>query len=538
MAQDLSQTIQEGLAQTLTDLLGIDAKFQETTQIDRRDIQTSQLLKVNAEFEFDKLATVIKFIVPAPSASIVFNTMMGATDYDISQEIDDDTTDAMGEFVSNVSGSLVTAFNAKEIEELGKAKFHIQHKEVVDGASIENIDTIYRFLIDLDDQPITLFIEFTEEFLPFIEEISKAEPTPYKEEETPPEEEIVEEIIEDHTEIEEEIISKEPTITNAPEQEKESTSIEENESEEEIIDEETLKKSKKMKLIIIILGSLIGLIIIIFLVIFLMSSPEEEEMGKTEEIKTEMTENQEGTEQKEQQEITTQATKTLKKIDFDIKDIDIARLNGRLATLTKYEILTKEELEAQKIEENKRLIRLKKEEALKEFAKLNKEEPVKIKPQPKKEEIKPIQKKEMKQQETMMKKEIKSIPIKQIPKQPIIVKEVLKETPKEEVIQMEVKVPEVELKKTTPEKPEKLLFILTNSIKYTLFKSLVSKLDSTSARISMCNDNEGRTTILIGPFENMEQQTKMDQLIIDSNENITTTLTEFSQEEFNQRCDF
>ena len=542
MAQDLSQTIQEGLAQTLTDLLGIDARFQETTQADKRDINSSQLLAVNAEFEFDKLATTLKFIIPANSASIIFNTMMGASDSDVSEVIDDDTIDAMGEFVSNVSGSLVTAFNAKEIEELGKAKFHIQHKEVIAGDSLEDIDNVYRFLIDLDDKPITLFLKFNEDFLPFIEEITKTEPTPYPEEpvkEEEEEEEPIQEPTPENTKIEEEPIPNEPTIKDESTEKQEEETIDE---EDEEADEEQ-KKAKKMKLLIIILSSLIGLIILIFLVIFFMSSPEED-MEKKEEAPTEMTEKSEGKE-KQPEEITTKTTKTLKKIDFDIKEIDVARLNGRLATLTKFEILTKEELEAQKRDEAKRLERLKKEEELKEFAKLNKEEPVKTPPKPKKVEIKPTHKvEEPKKEIHVVKQEIKeATPVMEAPtpviqEEPAIEKEIQKETPKQEIINKEVTTPEVIVEKVVPDEPEKLLFVLTNNIKYNLFKSLVTKLNSSTTRISMCNDKSGRTTILIGPFENMEQQNKMDQLIKDSNENIETTLGELTEEEFNQRCDF
>ena len=535
MAQDLSQTIQEGLAQTLTDLLGIDARFEETTQVDRRDLKESQLLEVNAEFEFDKLVTTIKFMIPATSASIIFNTMMGAADSDIAKVIDDDTTDAMGEFVSNVSGSLVTAFNAKEIAELGNAKFHIQHKEIIDGASIENVDNSYRFLIDLNDQPILIFINFKEEFLPFIEEITKTEPTPYPEEETPevPEEEIekIEEKTPEVSEVpEEEIVSNEPTIKNVPKEEESSDT-----KEDEPLDEESEKKSKKMKLLIIILASLIGLIIIIFLIILLMGSSDEEEMEKTEE-KKEMVKNKQE-EIKKVPEITIETTKTLKKIDFNIKDIDIGRLNSRLATLTKYEILTKEELEKQKQEENKRLARLKKEEELKEFAKLNKEEPIKLPTKPIKEKKTTTHKKEQKEPVTIdQEKKEKTTPITLISEQPIMEKETIKESSiKENTNKKPNK--EVAIEKETPQ-PKKLLFVLTNSIKYNLFKSLVTQLNASSARISMCNDTEGRTTILIGPFKNLDEQMQMDELIKNSNENIITTLSELSQEEFNQRCDF
>ena len=541
MAQDLSQTIQEGLAQTLTDLLGIDAKFQETTKTDQRDIQDTQLLQVNTQFEFDKLSTVLKFMVPASAASIVFNTMMGASDYDISDTIDDDTIDAMGEFVSNVSGSLVTAFNAKEIEELGKAKFNIQHKEVINDESIEAIDTLYRFVIELDETPLTFFINFDEQFLPFIEEITKTEPTHHPEEEQPSlEEEKPEETIEDSNIIEEgtsedSIPDPESVITDdksdsGTKEEIENVAIEEENEEQE--------KSKKMKLLIIIISSLITIILILFLVFYFMGS-EEEDIKPEEQKIEQMGENKNEGKNTEQEEVKTTPNKTLKKVNFNIKDIDIARLNGRLATLTKYEILTKEELEAQKKEEAKRLERLKKEEELKEFAKLNKEEPIKIVPkaEPKKEESIPLVKEPIKTlpkpitpMEIKPQAESMQEPINEQPSPKVQVAQTIQPTLKE--------VNSIDTKEEEPQNPSQLLFVLTNSIKYTLFKSLVLEINSSTARISMCNDSDGRTTILIGPFENMEQQNKMDQLIQNTNNNIETSLESLTQEEFNQRCNF
>jgi len=527
MAQDLSQIIQEGLAQTLTDLLGIDAKFLETTKLDQRDIQNTQLLQVNAEFEFDNLSTILKFMVPAPTASIIFNTMMGATDYDISDTIDDDTTDAMGEFVSNVSGSLVTAFNAKEVEELGKAKFHIQHKEILEANTVENIDTIYRFVIELDETPLTLFINFDENFLPFIETITATEPTPYSEEEVSNlEEESIEEVSEENSTLEEETPETEtPDPESIITDEKKPEEVEEAEETEEL---EVDEKAKKMKLLIIIISSSIALLFIIFLTLYFTSS-EEEEIENTDPNIQLMEKN----DNKEQEELKVTPNKTLKKVNFNLKDIDIARLNGRLATLTKYEILTKEELETQKKEETKRLERLKKEEDLKAFAKLNKEEPVKIKQkeEPKKEEKKPI----IKQQELVNKEQV---PLK-VPELPPVAQAVSIKVEEAKAPQLEIKKePEIELEKVNEKQPQKLLFIISKNIKYRIFKSLVLEVNSKSARISMCNDTDGRTTILIGPFQNKEQQNKMDQLIKASNENIETSLQELSQEEFNQRCNF
>ncbi len=543
MAEDLSKTIQEGLAQTLTDLLGLDADFQETTKADRRDIQNYELLEVNAEFEFSKFATIFKFLIPAPSASIIFNTMMGATDYEVLKKLDDDTTDAMGEFVSNVSGGLVTAFNAKEVEGLEKAKFHIQHKEVVQGDTLEHIDNLYRFVIEIDEKPITLFIKFGEEFLPFIEEITKSNPTPFLENEPPqqeeeaPEEEVQEEEAQENSASNDEAkstqkspeASTEDVSKKNPKGTKKKSKKEDKKNEEDNHDSDTQVKSKKLKMIISGVSALLAFIILMLLIFSFTGSPEEE-LSPPPTLEAENTQTKE--EPKKEEEIKTTSVKTLKKIDFKIQEINIPRLNARLATLTKFEILSAEELKLQHQQETERLSRLLKERELIEFAKQNKEEPVKIKPVPKKQEtiIKKEVQKNIKQEKTVAQQETLKVQKKKETPPPMI-----EEPKKIAVIQKEEKQVKV-VEKEAPQE-QKLFFIVTNSIKYTLFKSLVQQTSS-NARISMCNDKTGRTTIYIGPFENEEIINKVDQLIKDSNQNISTRFNQFTQEEFNQKCDF
>lgn len=537
MAEDLSQTIQAGLAQTLTDLLGTDAKFKETTKADRRDLQNMQLLQVNSEFEFDKVSTVLEFFIPANSASIIFNTMMGASDFEISDVMDDDTTDAMGEFISNVSGSLVTAFNAKEVADLGKSKFHIQHKEIIGGSSLEDIENIFRFVIELDEQLLIVFMKFGEEFLPFVQEISQAEPTPYPETELPsPQEEPLEEIVEEEPQepIVEETSAPTAPIdkTSIPENTEDSSKEEENDDTQEE-NEEDQKKSKKMKLLIIGVASLIVIILIVIITLFFTGS-DEEEVEQTQNQQNTMKEESKNTQEPQVKEIETTTTKKSNTIDFNIKDINIERLNERLATLTKYEILTKEELERQKFEEAKRLEQLQKEKELIEFAKKNKEEPLKIAPPQPQNEAPKIKEPEkiipiIKQKETTEEKKIEIQEPQEEPKLPEVQKETMDD-------------PTIEQQKTTetkaPAPKVNNLFVVTNSIKYTLFKNLVTQTGSNTARISMCNDKDGRTAILIGPFEDNERVNAMIGSIANSGENITSSVQQLTKEEFNQRCNF
>ena len=146
MASDLSQLIQDGLCNTLNGLLAKDASLKETTKVHEQDLEELEVLKVNSVFDFEKLSSTLHFIIPAYSASYIFNTMMGETDIEPSLKIDDDTADAIGEFVSNTSGSLTTAINGSAFDDLGSVKFNIAKSDIIEGKSISDIDKTYKFL--------------------------------------------------------------------------------------------------------------------------------------------------------------------------------------------------------------------------------------------------------------------------------------------------------------------------------------------------------------------------------------------------------
>jgi len=483
MASDLSKLIPENLSITLGALLAKDTKLVECTKTDLRDFENSELLRIDVEFVFDKLTSILSYYIPAESASRIFNIMMAAPDADVLTKIDDDTADAMAEFISNTCGGLVTEINSIQFEDLGKSKFNIKHKEILDGNSIESVENTYRFLIDIDGVESILFTKFEENFNEFITELTQTEPTFY------PEEEIQEETEEEIEEEKEEVDAK----TEAP--------IEETSTEEP--DEKI--KNKKFKMIIIAISALIATTIIAAIVMYMlgMFDPEPIEKPKdtnsTEEIKN---------------NVDIVQYEAVKKVDFKMSDINIQRLNNKLELLTKYQVLTQEELEAQAQEEKQRIIQLKKEQLLIEFAKQNKEEPLVI-------------------------EEKETIPVTNVAQE-----EIEQQTPPAKEVSTptlieENKVQSVEVKNSPmTEHNSKLKFVLANSLKYKLFKELVLQTNSTQARISICNNDNGKTQIFIGPFENEELQIKLNTLIRESNTNIETVIANITQQEFNTRCNF
>lgn len=458
MAYDLSVLIQDGLCNTLETLLGANTKLNGITKVDEKDLQNLELLKIESEFVFDQITTVFSFIIPASSASLIFNIQMGDTQTEPATHVDDDITDAISEFISTVSGGLTTAINGEEIEELGKAKFHITGDEILQGNSITDIDNMYRLSINLDDNEIIVFILFDEPILPYINDITMSPVTEHKEE---PEE--TQEIkIEDAEEIKEENLPKDT------ESQKEVLVQElENEGEEE--EKEDKPENKKLKMLVIGTAALLGITIFSGIIMYFMGvfDPAPMPVKKVESNTTKETKDM----------VSVVKYKSPKKVNFKISDINVPRLNIRLEALTKDKILTAKELKDQALAEKNRLAKIDKEKKLMEFAKKNREE---------------------------------ALP---------------NTTNKQKVMKNKVE-------------DKKLKFIVTTSIRYKFFKDIIIQTQIDQARISICNDKDGRTTIFIGPFKNKKLQLEMKKFIKDGDKTIKTTISNITQEEFDTRCNF
>lgn len=472
MASDLSKLIQDSLTITLAGLLAKDAKILKITKAHPFDIEDTQLLQVESTFDFSNFSSKFSYLVPAKSASLIFNTMMGSPITDLSEEIDDDAEDAINEFVSNACGGLTTTINAAEFQDVGQTKFNISHKEILNGNDIKNLETTFRFEIDLEDHELILYINFDEIILEHITEIASSEITVHQERKIQEEPEKVEE---------------NSTQDNNDTNEEKTPEVEEEETPKDID-----PKTKKLKLLVMIIGGVLSFIILSFFILLFMGVFDNE---PPKEVPVDI-----NTTKKETKKVEIIQYTTLKKVDFKPSDIKKERINKKLEQLTKYQVLNNEELEAQKLAEKNRLFELEREKELLEFSKKNHEEPVFIK-----------------------EKELAKI-------------EVDKKTKfKEETFS------EKSPKDNTPRKTEpvnsdsfKIFYAVTNSLKYSLFKTLVQDTKTTQARISICNNTSGETTIYIGPFESKELRAKMIELT--QANKIAITAEDITEKDFNLRC--
>lgn len=491
MASDLSTLIQDGLCSTLTALLSKDAKLKETTRVHEKDLLDIQTLKIDSTFEFANITSTWSFIIPAYSASYIFNAMLGDTS-DPVDVLDDDIADAISEFISNVSGGLTTMINGSDLEDLGTVKFTIGDKDIIEKNQLDDTENMFKLLIDLDGVDIIIFVIFDKVIIPFIESINSSEMTFY------PDENMLEEIEVDDKEIENQEPKNEENTENI-ENEAEKTTKSDNEEpklendsnkkdEEKDTDEEEIElteeeqKAKKLKKLIIIIGGLIGITILSGVVMYFLGMFDPEPIVVKDTNTTKVVKNKDG--------LDIVKYKNKNTIKFSPSMINLKRLNARLEDLTKYEILTDEEIKKQKIEQEKLMANIKKEQMLIEFSKLNKEE-----------QIVPKNIKE----ESNTTTEIKT-----------------KSKESEKVVKID----------------NKLKFLLVHSLKYKLFKELILKTNTKQARISICKNRDGRTAIYIGPFENRDLQTHMTKLIQDKQSDLQIDIADITQDEFNKRCDF
>ena len=502
MASDLSKLLQDGLCSTLTALLSKDAQIKETTKIHEKDLLDIQTLKIDSTFEFANITSTWSFIMPAYSASYIFNAMLGDTSEPV-DEIDADITDAINEFIANVSGGLSTIINGSELEDLGSVKSTTTLDGIIEKNQIEDTDNMFKILIDLDGVDITIFVTFDKVIMPFIEAISKSKKSFY------PVDEIVEE---SHENAEEEIDNREIEnleltkgsldnnelenieTQNQDSENKTKDKSDDSNDEEEIELSEEEKKAKKLKKFIIAISALIILTITTGIVMYFMGMFDPVPIVKEDTNTTKVIKN------KDDIDIVKYPNKN--SVKFSQSKINVKRLNTRLEELTKYTVLSPNEIKELEKVQQERLKNLEKEAMLLEFSKLNKEE--KISP------------KVLKQQSSTEDKTVDNNNTK-------IVEKIA---------------PIVENLKAKIVEDNKLKFILVHSLKYKLFKEMILKSDTKKARISICKDKDGRTAVYIGPFENKNSQSQMLKLIQEKQTSLKIELSNITQEEFDIRCNF
>jgi chemotaxis protein CheY-P-specific phosphatase CheC len=521
MAHDLSVLLKDTIVSTLNLNLGKETSIKDVYVPSKKEIKDLNLILIDTKFTFENLDSDIKFLFPAITASLIYNTLM-MEDGDPILEVNDDIADGVKEITAQVTGSLETSINALDIEEFGTCKLTCGDFTLIDKNEYETSEDTILLKIKIEEKLYMLFMQFDDNNKQFFEEVLISVPN---EEEIDLEEvgNILDEdnSLSNETDIEDrengehnvslknDAINKDDTnVQNMEEVENTTVQLLSEESEEEnseVIDgnipnqdnkqkntqdtqnndEEQLsdedRKNKKLKKIIIGLGSFLLFMIITFITMAFMGLFDPPPPPPPKAIKV----------KKSSDDIIVPNVLN-KEIDFKIEMINKKRLNNRLSYLTKYEILDVDVVKKYKEKEKERLYNLKMQR-LENFAAENKEE---------------------------------SLFNKSLVNSDIINEDRF-------------------LDKNSPEyklamiKKETLSFIIVSPLKYKKYKNIIDNEKRKSTRISICKDKASKTQVYIGPiYLNLVVNNLMSKLSPKEINKNDINISLMSQEDFDLLCNF
>jgi chemotaxis protein CheY-P-specific phosphatase CheC len=527
MASDISTIVKEILSSTLETTISKKTDVTSTFNISKEHLQNKNIVAVDASFAYEQLTSNLKIIIPAPTASFIFNCMM-MEDGPLANEISDDIADAVKEVVSQISGGMETAINGEAFEDLGATKFSIGEFAILQGNDYEVVNSLVLFKLHIEEQEFEIYIDFDEATVPYIEELKSSDTIePEKQDEVTTADDELSELLEaddELTEIPEDTIDNDDELSEllssdddgleevseetqeeisdeleAVEEQSEETAndteeksdtqdaIPEEQEDENISDDEELsdeeKKNKKLKLIIYIVAGLLASVIIGFIIAYFMGvfdpppPPPKQEVNATKEAKKSM--------------IIIDVKN--KQIDYKNSMINEKRLNKRLALLTKYEILEEDVLAKFKQEEKERLHKLRMER-LEDFAKNNKEESL----------FQKGMNKTASKTDRFANEDMNTSAMKKM------------------------------------QENEKLAFIEVTPLQYKKYNKIITREKSKSTSVSICKNDFGKISVYIGPmYVNFEVNNIIKTIKKkDKNSQKHIKLISLTQKEFDKMCDF
>lgn len=171
LASDLTNILKSELSNTIEQLLSKKATIKDIIKTDTssQTIETSVL--VVAKLEFKNITSTWNFIIPT-STGVKFEYLMLGGMGDLKEALDDETSDAIKEIISNVCGSMATSINAQGFDDLGKVKTEVVDVSIVDFEKLKSLPNIYKIILDLDGEEILVFVSFDDIIKPYISSIT------------------------------------------------------------------------------------------------------------------------------------------------------------------------------------------------------------------------------------------------------------------------------------------------------------------------------------------------------------------------------
>ncbi|HJE03411.1 MAG TPA: FliM/FliN family flagellar motor switch protein [Aliarcobacter thereius] len=169
MVSDLSQLFKNELANTLEQLLGKKSQVKDVKKLENA-FESEKFIECDVKIEFKNIKGNFIFLIPTKSAVNFEYLMLGGMG-DIKEDIDDETTDAINEIVSNICGAFSTSVNAQGLADVNGVKTEVKSVNIIEKAKIKTGDMFkFDLLLDSEENPVVLY--FGKAIEPFFSSIT------------------------------------------------------------------------------------------------------------------------------------------------------------------------------------------------------------------------------------------------------------------------------------------------------------------------------------------------------------------------------
>jgi len=171
LASDLSNIFKDELSNTLEQLLSKSSQVETIVSLSDDSFDSMQFVECSVKFDLKGLSTIVNFYIPTPTATKFEYLMLGGMG-DLKEHIDDEITDAINEIISNICGSFCTSVNAQGLADIGSIKSEVKSSTIVEGSLLEGKTNIYQIILSLNDEKLTIIIQFDNIISPFFSSIT------------------------------------------------------------------------------------------------------------------------------------------------------------------------------------------------------------------------------------------------------------------------------------------------------------------------------------------------------------------------------
>ena len=165
---DISYTIEENIATTIYELTTIGVAKQAIFKANSEDLENRHLVVQDVEFFTSDISMHWKIILPVPTISYLYNIVISDYDGDIVDTLDDELVDMAHTIIDDFCTNLVDSIQKQENNKLPNIDYLPKEFEIVTQMESENI---YKFDIFIEDQNISIFIEFDQNSFEYIKQI-------------------------------------------------------------------------------------------------------------------------------------------------------------------------------------------------------------------------------------------------------------------------------------------------------------------------------------------------------------------------------